>query len=195
MFRLATIPHTMELLAELGIDALGAEELRELLADAGRMTNNNELCDGPFRPKRKFRSKTRFSDGSFPVFYSSLETSTAEAEIRYWFPQYGGQAQRPRTGYYQRFSCTFEGIAIDLRPKIDDWPDLVHDTDYEFCNQLGAEAKTLNIDGFETYSARHEGTNVPIFERQTISNPHLEGLVAVTYYPDSGEAIVADVST
>ena len=194
VFRLATIPHAMELLADLGVDPLGADELRELLADAGRATNMNELCDGPFRPKRKFRSRTRFSDGSFPVFYSSLELSTAEAEVRHWFPQYSGQAQQPRTGYYQRFSCTFEGVEIDLRPKIDDWPDLVHDTDYTFCNQLGAEARSSNVDGLATWSARHEGTNVPIFERGAIGNPNLEGVVALTYYPDSGEVTVVDAS-
>ena len=195
VFRFAAIPEMDEFLAELDLDAQSNDELRDLLAGRGHMTNMDELCEGPFRPKRKFRNRTRFSDGSFPVFYSSLEPSTAEAEVRHWFPQYGGQPQYPRTAYFQRFSCTFDGIEKDLRAKIDEWPDLIHDSDYTFCNQLGAEAKSLRIDGLATWSARHEGTNVPIFERPAIGNPNLEGLIALTYYPDSGEVVVVDMSS
>ena len=195
VFRFAAIPEMDEFLAELDLDAQSNDELRDLLAGRVHMTNMDELCDGPFRPKRKFRKRTRFSDGSFPVFYSSLEPSTAEAEIRHWFPQYGGRPQYPRIAYFQRFSCTFDGVEKDLRPRIDEWPDLVHDTDYTFCNQLGAEAKSLNIDGLATWSARHQGTNVPIFERRAIDNPKSEGVVVLTYYPDRREVVVADVST
>ena len=79
------------------------------------------------------------------------------------------------------------------RPKIDEWPDLIHDSDYTFCNQLGAEAKSLQIDGLATWSARHEGTNVPIFERRAIGNPNLEGVIALTYHPDRGEVVVVDM--
>ena len=195
VFRFAALPKMEEFLAELDLDPQSNDELRELLTDRGHLTNMDELCDGPFRLKRKFRNRTRFSDGSFPVFYSSLEVSTAEAEVRHWFPQYSGQPRLPRTGYYQRFSCTFDGVEKDLRPKIDEWPDLVHPTDYIFCNQLGAEAKSLNIDGLATWSARHEGTNVPIFERRAIDNPNSEGVIALTYYPDRREVVVADAST
>ena len=175
VFRFAAIPEMDELLAELDLDAQSSEELRDLLVGRGHMTNMDELCDGPFRLKREFRSQTRFSDGSFPVFYSSLEPSTAKAEIQHWFPQYSGQPQYPRTAYYQGFSCTFHGIEKDLRPKIDEWPDLVHQTDYTFCNQLGAEARDLRIDGLATWSARHKGTNIPVFDRLAIGDPNPEG--------------------
>ena len=127
VFRLATIPGIDELFAELDLDPQSIDELRDLLADRGHVTSVVELCDGPFRRKRKIRNRTRFSDGSFPVFYSSLEPSTAEAEVRHWFPQYSGRPQYPRTGYFQRFSCTFDGVEKDLRAKIDEWPDLIHD--------------------------------------------------------------------
>ena len=195
VFRLATIPGIDELFAELDLDPQSIDELRDLLADRGHVTSVVELCNGPFRRKRKIRNRTRFSDGSFPVFYSSLKPSTAEAEVRHWFPQYSRRPQYPRTGYFQRFSCIFDGVEKDLRPKIDEWPDLIHHSDYTFCNQLGTEAKSLQIDGLATWSARHEGTNVPIFERPAIGNPNLEGLIALTYYPDSGEVVVVDMSS
>ena len=194
VFRLANVPNINEFLAELGLDTQSADELRALLVARGHVLSDGELCDGPFRRKRKFRGPTRFSDGSFPVFYSSLDLTTAEAEVRHWFPQFSGQPNGSRTGYYQRFSCQFDGIEIDLRPKIDQWPDLVHDTDYTFCNQLGAEAERSEVDAFLTWSARHKGTNVPIFRRDAIGNPIREGVVAFTYDPDSGEVTTSDLT-
>ena len=80
----------------------------------------------------------------------SLDSATAEAEIRYWLPHYSGRPRRARTLYYQGFSCIFDGTEKDLRPKIVDWPDLVHNNDHSFCNRLGAEAKRLEIDGLVT---------------------------------------------
>ena len=88
--------------------------------------------------------------------------------------------------YYQTFNCTFAGIEKDLRPKLQEWPALVHD-DYSFCNQLGAEARRLEIDGLVTQSARHDGANQPIFRRRAVSDPELEGMVAMTYHPDTGK--------
>lgn len=169
VFRLANMPLNEDFMAELRLDPQGSDELRELLTDSGHGMDFDDLLDGPFQPKRRLRSRTCFSDGSFPVFYSSLDSATAEAEVRYWFPRYSGTPRNPRTAYYQRFSCTFDGIEKDLRPKITDWPDLVHDSDYSFCNQLGAEASRLEIDGVVTRSARPEGANPPVFTRRALS--------------------------
>ena len=103
VFRLANIPLD-DLRDELQFDAQSNDELQEILAAVGYRTDLDELCAGPFRPKRRLRPKTRFSDGSFPVFYSSLDSATAEAEISYWFPRFCGNAGTPRTAYYHRFS-------------------------------------------------------------------------------------------
>jgi len=173
-------------MVELQLDRQGSDELQKLLSDAGKGSDLDELIDAPFRPRRRLRNPTRFSDGSFPVFYSSLDTATAEAEMRHWLPCYGGRPETPRTMYYQRFSCTFDGVEKDLRPKVEEWPDLVHDIDYSFCNQIGAEARRLEVDGLVTRSARHEGTNVPIFVRRAVSGPELGGVVAMTYDPATG---------
>ena len=191
VFRLASIPSDDGFLAELELDAVGRVELRNLLASSGHGTGLDDLCGGPFRRKRRFRPLTRFSDGSFPVFYSSLDAATAQAEMQHWFSFYAGQPRKPRTAHYLRFSCTFEGIEKDLRPKVADWPDLVHESDYEFCNRIGAEAKRSGLDGLVTPSARHEGTNLPIFAREAISNPSRHDFVAFTYHPDTGEVAVS----
>ena len=184
--RMANLPGIEDFLAQLDLDEQGSDEVRALLSASGIGLGLDELLDGPFRPKRRLRSRTRFSDGSFSVFYSSLDTSTAEAEIRYWFPRYGGRSEHHRTAYYLQFSCIFDGIEKDLRPKIEAWPDLVHDKDYSFCNQLGSEAMHIELDGLVTRSARHSGANVPVFRRRAVSNPQPLGVVAVTYDPDTG---------
>lgn len=172
--------------AQLELDDQTCDEVRALLSAGGFGLDLDELLNSPFRPKRRLRRPTRFSDGSFPVFYSSLHTSTAEAEIRHWFPRYSGRPDKPRTAYYQQFTCTFDGIEKDVRPKIEAWPDRVHDNDYSFCNQLGSEAKRKEVDGLVTWSARHPGANVPVFRRRAVSDPKLLGVLAVTYDPITG---------
>ena len=175
---------------ELQFDAQSNDELQQILAAVGYRSDLNELCDGPFRPKRRLRRQTRFSDGTHPVFYSSLDSATAEAEIRYWFSSYCGKADTPRTAYYQRFRCTFRGTEKDLRTKVDVWPRLVHKSDYTFCNQLGAEAIQSGLAGLVTPSARHDGANLPVFRRDAVSDPELLDVAAVTFDPNTGETTV-----
>ena len=185
VFRLATIRD--ELRDELQLDAQSNDELREILTAVGYRTDLDELCDGPFRPKRRLCPKSRFSDGSFPVFYSSLDSATAEADIRYRWPRLCGDPGAPRTAYYHRFSCTFRGTEKDLRPKVAEWPGLVDKRDYTFCNQLGAEAIQSGLAGLVTPSARHDGANLPIFMRDAVSDPELLDVAAVTFDPNTGE--------
>lgn len=190
VFRLASIPQDEQFLAELGLDTQGREELTELLAEAGPVARLDELLDGPFRQRRK-ASPSRFSDGSFPVLYTSLEPATAEAEVVHWLPSRVGNPSTPRVVYYSLFSCAFEGSEIDLRPEVEDWPDLVHESDYSFCNRIGAEARNLEIDGLVTWSVRREnGANVPVFSRKAVSRPSPKSLVALTYEPGSRKVSV-----
>ena len=167
----------------------------DLLASRGISDNPEELCDGPFRPTQLQQDKisSRFSDGSFPVFYSSLEPETAEAEARILFLKNVSKPNQPRTAYYSRFSCHFDGSIKDLRPMHEDWPDLTHDNDYGFCNGLGAEAVAADLDGLLTPSARRpNGTNLPVFRRRAVSNPVVHAVVAMTLDPSSGEVAVSE---
>ena len=65
-----TCPKMDEFLEELELDTLGEQELRELLVAAGYGTSPEDLCDKPFRPRCHLVRATRYSDGSYPVFYS-----------------------------------------------------------------------------------------------------------------------------
>ena len=193
IYRLAILPRDDEFLEDLGLDALGEQELRELLVAAGHETSLEELCDAPFRPKRRLSMATRYSDGSYPVFYSALDPETAEAEVAHWFSKgFGGSPQGQRSAYYQRFTCLFEGGEKDLRNKQREWPELVHDSDYTFCNRIGAEAVRLELDGLVVPSARRKnGSNQPVFRRRAISDPKTQGLVKITFDSQTGEIATA----
>lgn len=197
VFRLASQQSAVEaFLQEQGLDIKSTDEMKELLRARGIADSPEELCDAPFKPKpglQKTGRKSRFSDGSFPVFYSSLEAETAEAEARHLFSKIAGKSSKPRTAYYSRFTCIFDGTAKDLRPKQKDWPKLVHGSDYRFCNELGAEAVKLRLDGLLAPSARRtSGTNLPVFTRRSISKPGEFTPVAMTYDPSTGEVALSD---
>ena len=198
IYRLANLPRYDELLAELGLDALGKREMRELLVVAGYKTSLEELCDAPLRPKRRLERvmATRYSNGSYPVFYSALDPATAEAEVAHRFRKgFGGLPQGQRSAYYQRFTCLFEGKEKDLRDKQSEWPELVHDSDYTFCNRIGAAAVRLELDGLAVPSARREnGSNLPVFKRCAIRDPESQDLVKITLDPRTGEIATASIS-
>ena len=178
-----------------GFDDENVNEMFDLLASRGISDKPEDLCDGPFRPTQLQQDKipTRFSDGSFPVFYSSLEPETAEAEIKFLFLKNVSEPNKPRTAYYSRFSCHFDGTIKDLRPMHADWPKLTHDSDYGFCNGLGAEAVATDLDGLLTPSVRKpNGTNLPVFTRRAVSNPVVHALVAMTLDPASGEVYISE---
>lgn len=190
-FRLA-VAHNYDLLSDLGLDGAGQEELKALLQKTGYDRVPDTFLDTAFRKSKRLGTKTRFSDGSFPVFYSSLETSTAEAEIRYWMPRVMGKPTAMRTAYYQEVTCTFDGIEKDLRGMVGQWPDLIHKTDYKFCNRLGAEAVRSNVDAFVTPSVRRSsGSNLPIFNRRAASSAELGSVSAFTFNPQTGDVTVS----
>ena len=94
-FRIASIPNTEEFITELELNAQSSGEILELLAASGYSLHSQEHLNGPFRTKRRLRRQTRFSDGSFPVFYSSLDTSAVEAKVKHRLPRYTGSLQDP----------------------------------------------------------------------------------------------------
>ncbi len=190
VFRMAQIADD-GFLRRQGLDRMHIDDMNTLLKSRGIADNMQDLCDSPFRRKPQLRRRghrTRFSDGSFPVFYSAIEAATAKAERLHWFRRDIGKSSGSRTAYFRLFSCCFEGKYKDLRPKIDEWPELV-DEDYEFCNALGAEAVATGLKGLLTPSARRAGgTNMPVFARDAISDPD-EGVVVSATYDSSTEEL------
>lgn len=179
-------------LGDQGLNREQITEMKEFLESRGMSDSLEELIEAPFKPKRRLWKSgyptSRFSDGSFPVAYFSLEPETANAEIRYWLcAKFAGEPSGGRTAWYSRFTCDFRGDAKDLRPMQAVWPDLTHGSDYTFCNALGTEAVSADLDGLLAPSVRKSGgTNVPVFARQALSNPREHSLVGVTCGASNG---------
>ena len=193
--RLAIQQQNEDFLRAQGFDDQGVQEMQVFLVSRNISDNPEDLFDDVFKPKPQLHNvePTRFSDGSYSVFYCSLEPETAQAEVRHPFPKYAGNPTSPRTFYYSRFSCRFDGSVKDLRPMHTDWPDLTHDSDYSFCNDLGAESVASDLDGLLTPSARRsDGTNLPVFKRRAISSPVVRGQVEMTLDPLSGDVTVIE---
>ena len=185
VYRMASFLSDTEFLRASELDPERINEVTDLLRETGNEASLNDLLDAPFRPKRRLEKAgfpvTRYSDGSFAVFYGALEVETALAEVRHHFTnRFAGKPDGERVARYQCFVCDFTGSVKDLRPKRNAWPDLTHGSDYGLCNRLGAEAKQNQLQGLLAPSARCEGTTHPVFERSALSNARDLETVAVT---------------
>ena len=198
LIRLAIRPDFSEFLQEQGLDDEGIGEVLRFLDSRGIAIQPENIVDQAFKVKpqlAKTNYATRFSNGSFPVLYGSLEVQTAEAEVKHWFSkQISGRPTHVRTAWYMRFTYRFRGNVKDLRPKQTEWPALTHDHDYGFCNELGVEAADAGLDGLLVPSARNEGgTNLPAFARQAVSNFSEGEFVAITYDPQTRETALREM--
>ncbi len=171
---------------------LTMDEIAEVIAfDRDDVTK--ELMEGPFKRKpffgNKFGPVTRFSNGEWPVFYAAICRTTAGEEIAYHQGrEAAGDSAAPRAVHYSIVRCRFSGEIVDLRPKKDDWPNLVSD-DYIICNGLGEEAHNGGLGGFFSPSARHAGgVTVPVFIATTLSDPVIEATASLTF--DTGNTVV-----
>lgn len=192
VFRFAIYRDDIEFMRESGYDQRSTDEMMELLQSSGSRDSLEELCDGPFRPKRRLRGGgfdvTRFSDGSFPVFYCAVDEATARAEAYHWFCHFAGTPEGRRRAWYQCVACDFGGRVKDLRPMQGEWRPLTYDRDYEFCNTLGAEARAEDLDGLMAPSVRRlDGTNVAVFRRSAISGPEIISAIEFAFPAAAGE--------
>ena len=147
------------------------------------------LLDSVFTPNEELKNEHsgRFSDGAFPVFYSALNKTTAKAEVRYQHKKrFMSDSKSRREVNRMLFSCTFSGSVKDLQSVI--CPKLTQDEDvddgYQFCQQLGREAKREGLYGLLAPSARSKGgTNLPVFLRRAISHPQPQYRITTVYNP------------
>ena len=128
VFRMASYRDDTGFMQDEGLDRESVAELTDLLRSCGLLDSLGELCEAPFRPNSKGGFPvTRFSDGSFPVFYCSTDEATAEAEVQHHFcARYSGKPDGRRVSWYQCFVCDFSGSVKDLQPQQAAWSDLTH---------------------------------------------------------------------
>lgn len=184
----------LDVARRMGLDEQAVDELLAFLGPESRTMDAKQLLDDPFRQKQHWAPRpTRFSDGTWPVFYAALERETSEQEIGHHYVSAAmGDPSRGRTVYYSVFHCQFSGEARDLRKKQEEWGGLVSpDTDNPFCQNLGREAVEAGIDGFLAPSARVAGgTTVPAFAPDCLSRPQIDGDAAFSFDTTAGAYVV-----
>ena len=136
---------------------------------------------------------TRFSDGTFAVFFAAEARVTSEEEMKHHRERDAQEDPEKRFPVHMwAFHCDVDGSAVDLRPKHAEWEWLTSDeTCHPNCLILGKEAVAAqDVDAFQAPSARHSGgTTVPTFKVEALSNPVIDGTTIFTFDPDTQKII------
>ncbi len=174
-------------LEKLGLSEEEISDVSALIPGLHPARSPDAFLDDPFKTKPYLKiGKTRFSDGTIRVFYSAIEPETAQDEIAYWYAKSLFSGSIPRKVFYRTLTCSFAGSVKNLRPYEASMPHLVADDGYDACNAIGKEAVSCKLDGLLTPSARRKnGTCLPVFRRECLSNGTLGHWFLFTYDPSS----------
>ena len=168
-----------------GLDSEGQEELQALFSQQ----EPDPLAI--FDEHRFSIHPQRYSNGSYPVWYTSLETQTAIAEIKHWVTV---SERVGRMIWKTLLKAHFVGDVKDLRPELKEHSDLVSN-DYTLCNLIGLEAYAENLDGLLAPSARDtDGTNLPVLSKKSVIK--VEPVKRIGFQVDAitGEVIVTGLA-
>ena len=132
---------------------------------------------------------TRFGDGTYGVWYGSLDLTSSIYETAYHTKRdilniVGIEDEIVRERAVYTVHC--EALLVDLRSKASDYPDLVGD-DYVFCQQIGSRLHREGHPGCLTPSARCEGgKNAVILSSGVLRNPRQQCYLTYKFDPKSG---------
>ena len=128
--------------------------------------------------------RSRFSDGSFPVWYGSMElTSTFYETVFHWkrFMADSSGLLRAAGGepvYHARtvFNVSCQSTLVDFREKVSEFPFLVSKDNYSKTQDLGLQLFHEGLPGLISQSARYEaGTNIIVFKKKSLKDPAHQG--------------------
>jgi hypothetical protein len=149
----------------------------------------NEAIDYPF----KHWSTTRYSDGTFGVWYGadSLETGIHETVYhwRYGLLQDAGWEDHEGVTIERKvYNVRCDAALLNFRPKLAAFPSLVDPQDVAFTHQIGTRIHHDGHPGLVSRSARCDGDVYAIFNAQVLSNPRQ--MCFLTYRIASGAVII-----
>lgn len=160
------------------------------------------IIDRPFEDAEWFNAITwpfkhwqasRFSDGSYGVWYGSesVETTVYESAC-HWFRALLCDAGFERmTVIAERkvYWVACNAALLDFRKAAGGHPDLLHRSDYAICQSVGARIHREGHPGLLTQSVRHPaGENLAIFNPAVLSNPRHN--CQLTYRLQGGQIVV-----
>lgn len=144
----------------------------------------------------KHWQSSRFSDGSFGVWYGgdSVETTVHETAHRwYWgLLRDAGFEHEDVVGERKLFSVTCDSALLNLKQAAKKYPALLHKTDYSFTQAVGARLHREGHPGLLTSSVRHEsGECYAVLNPVVLSKPQY--LTALTYRFNQGRIVVEKI--
>jgi hypothetical protein len=119
---------------------------------------------------------SRFSDGTYGVWYGSESVETTVYESAYhWYRGLLSDAGYERMAVIAErkvYSVTCNAALLDFRQKTLEHSALLHPLDYAFCQSVGTRIHREGHPGLLTQSVRRPiGENVAIFNSDVLSNP------------------------
>ncbi len=145
---------------------------------------------------------SRYSAGTHPVWYGASSEDSSQRETAYHIKrqllhELAGLPNKDHTGIQRCMYLAEVGLAagVDLRPFIDHEPRLLEDgPPYPFCNEVGASAVALSVDGLITRSKRGIGAFcVVVFDKASVKQSRARYHYAVTVYRDGRVYIMDDL--
>lgn len=141
----------------------------------------------------KHWQSSRFSDGSFGVWYGSDTAITSVYETAYhWFTGLltdAGFENENVIGERKLYDVTCKAALVDLRLLVTKQTRLIHDSDYNHTQSVGARLHREGHPGLLTKSVRNiKGENYVILNPAVLSNPRHQCLL--TYRLEHNRIIV-----
>lgn len=142
--------------------------------------------------------RSRYSDGSFGVWYGAreLETSVYETVHHFRINTLASEAARASPGpIYQdrrvhRVYCA--AMLVDLRGRCAVEPRLLDPVDYSVCQSLGRQLHAAAQPGVLALSARRSGHDiVGVFDARSLSDPRTVCYLTYALDPETGRVAVS----
>jgi hypothetical protein len=160
------------------------------------------IIDRPFEDAEWFNAiawpfrhwqASRFSDGRYGVWYGSESVETTVFESAYhWHKGFladAGFEHETVVAERKVYAVACRAALLDFRPATREHPDLLHPTDYAFCQTVGARIHREGHPGLHIQSVRRPaGDNLAIFNPQVLSSPKV--LCFLTYRLEAGRIFV-----
>lgn len=180
VYRLANPPRVRAALDVLGTDFEKVIETLDFMK-ASSADDVADLLTSPFAADYT-PPPTRFTDGTWKVFYSAIEPETCEAERGYWCArELQPNPRTPQRFHFREMRCRVTGPGFDVRPMQGEWPFLTgDDSTYPKCQELAQEARGAKADAMLCPSARRAGgSTVPVFVQIALSDAAIVGSVVI----------------
>jgi len=151
--------------------------------------------------KKESWQPTRFGNGSYPVWYGSLDLDTSFYETSYHWrktfleaPQdFSQPGDQPIATLRTVFTVNCQAALIDLRKKAEEGKELLDPSRYSSAQQVGSRVHREGYPGLVTKSARWvPGENVAVFRKEILTAPALENNYLYEYDLTRCQAVVKD---